>query len=270
MRRAAALVVALAAVPAALSSAAPVRTIVPPGPRTAVAVYLVRGEHVIPVRRLVPHTVAPARAAASSLLLGPTASERASGYLSQIPVRTALRGISISRGVATVDLSRSFESGGGSLSMGLRVAQVVYTLTQFPAVGRVAFRLDGRPVGSIGGEGVVVSPPVGRAAFEAQTPPILVEQPLPGDSVRTPVLVRGTANVFEARLVVDLVTSSGALLARRNVLATAGTGTRGSFSVRIALRAPARHFVIVAYAHSPKNGARIDVVRIPVAITHTS
>jgi len=177
-----------------------------------VAVYLVQGEHVIPVRRFVPHTVAVAQVAVSSLLRGPTASERKPGYSSQIPPRAGLRGILVSRGIATVDLSRRFESGGGSLSMQLRVAQVVYTLTQFPTVSRVAFRLDGRPVESIGGEGILVSPPVGRAAFEAQAPPILVEQPLAGDIVGTPIRVRGTANVFEARLVVDVVTTNGVLL----------------------------------------------------------
>jgi hypothetical protein len=266
----AALVVALAVLPAALASAAPDHPTAAAGLRTAVAVYLVRGEHVIPVQRFVPHTVAVAQAAVSSLLRGPTASERKSGYSSQIPAWTELRGISVSRGVATVDLSRRFEFGGGSLSMQLRVAQVVYTLTRFPTVSRVAFRLDGRPVESIGGEGILVSPPVGRAGFEAQTPPILVEQPLPGDSVGTPILVRGTANVFEARLVVDLVTTNGVLLARSNVMATAGTGTRGRFTVRIALAAPVARFVIVAYARSPKNGARIDVVRIPVMITPAS
>jgi len=45
-----------------------------------------------------------------------------------------------------------------------RVAQVVYKVTQFPAVQRVAFLLDGKPVSAIGGEGVV-DPPVTRAAF---------------------------------------------------------------------------------------------------------
>lgn len=254
MVRVSTLLVALVVLPAALAAAVPDRPTAEPGLQTAVAVYLVRGEHVIPVRRIVPHTVAVARAAVSSLLRGPMASERTSGYSSQIPAGTGLRGVSVSHGVATVDLDRRFESGGGSLSMQLRVAQVVYTLTQFPTVSRVGFRLDGRPVESIGGEGVLV----------------LVEQPLPGDSVGTPILVRGTANVFEARLVVDVVTTKGVLLARRNILATAGTGTRGRFSVRIALAAPVARVVIVAYTRSPKNGARIDVVRIPAMITPAS
>jgi hypothetical protein len=91
-----------------------------------------------------------------------------------------------------------------------------------------------------------------------------LEQPLPGDRVGRPILVCGTANVFEARLVVDLVTPGGVLLARRNLLATAGIGTRGRFSTRISPPRSVARLVIVAYAHSPKNGARIDVTRIPV------
>ena len=195
---------------------------------TAVARFLVRGERVIPVRRFVPHTVAVAQAAVSSLLRGPTAAERKSGCSSLIPAGTGLRGVSVSRGVAAVDLSRRFESGGGSLSMQLRVAQVVFTLTQFPAVSRVAFRLDGRPVESIGGEGILGltagRPRRLRGADSAD--PRRAAARRATLSARS-ILVRGTANVFEARLVVDLVTTNGVLLARRNVLAAAGTGTRG-------------------------------------------
>ena len=60
-----------------------------------------------------------------------------------IPDGTTLLGISIADGIATVNLSREFESGGGSASMQARLAQVVYTLTQFPTVTGVRFQLDG-------------------------------------------------------------------------------------------------------------------------------
>ena len=166
----------------------------------------------------------------------------------------------------TVDLSGRFQSGGGSQSMLLRVAQVVYTATTFPTVDRVAFSLDGRPVSAIGGEGVVVSPPVTRSSFEAQTPAILVEQPLAGDRVSTPVRIRGTANVFEAQLSIDVLKATGERLGHRTVEASAGTGTRGSFDVTIPVKAAAERLVVVAYARSPKNGARIDVVRVPVTV----
>jgi germination protein M len=235
-------------------------------PPTSLSVYLVSGEHVAPVRRTVPHTVAPARAALAALLRGPSAAERAAGITTAIPPGTPLRGVSLAHGVLLVDVGRRFESGGGSLSMLLRVAQVVHTATQFPGVRRVAFALDGRRVTAIGGEGVIVSPPVGRTDVEGQAPPILVESPLPGDRVPLPLVVRGTAAVFEGQFVVDVVTPRGALLARRNVTASAGAGPRGAFGVRIPLRTHPARVVVVAYDRSPRDGARIGVVRIPVML----
>jgi germination protein M len=235
-------------------------------PTSSFAVYLVRGEKVAPVRRVVSLTGAPARASLTALLRGPTAAERRAGYASAIPAGTVLRDVALGRGLLTVDLSRRFEGGGGSLSMQLRVAQVVFTATRFPTVRRVAFRLDGRPVEAIGGEGVMVEPPVGRAAFEAQAPPILVEQPLPGDAVAGPLTVRGSANVFEAQLAVDVQTPGGKVLAHRTVRASAGTGTRGTFAVRIAAKGTTGRVVVVAYSRSAKNGARINVVRVPVTL----
>ena len=238
--------------------------------RSSFTVYLVRGEHVAPVRRVVAHTPAVARAALTALLRGPTAAEQRQGYTSAIPGSTSLRSVSLSHGVATVDLSGRFQAGGGSLSMLLRVAQVVHTATQFPTVSRVAFRLDGKPVEAIGGEGVIVSPPVGRADFEGQAPPILVEQPLPGDHVPLPPVVRGTANVFEAQFSVEVQTPDGKVLIRRSAHASAGTGIRGSFDICIPLRTTAKHLVLVAYDNSPKNGSRIDVVRVPITVGRTT
>jgi hypothetical protein len=234
--------------------------------RSAIAVYLVRGERVVPVRRVVAYTVAPARASLAALLVGPTGAERRQGYTSAIPSMTRLRAVSLSHGVLTVDLSRRFQAGGGSASMLLRVAQVVHTATQFPTVDRVAFRLDGKPVAAIGGEGVIVWPPVDRSSFEAEVPPILVEQPLPGDQVSTPVRVRGTANVFEAQFSIDVVTVSGKLLVRRAVEARAGTGVRGAFSLLVPLASSAKQLTLIAYDRSAKNGARINVVRIPITL----
>jgi spore germination protein GerM len=233
---------------------------------SSVAVYLVRGEKVSPVRRLVPRTGAPARASLAALLNGPTVIERRSGYTSTIPSRTVLHHLSLARGVLTVDVSSRFQAGGGSLSMLLRVAQVVFTATQFPSVQRVAFRVDGRPVKAIGGEGVMVDPPVGRSAFEGQAPPILVEQPMPGDTVRAPLVVRGSANVFEAQLEVDVRTPAGKLLAHRKVHASAGTGTRGRFNVLIPLAPPTDKVVVVAFSRSAKNGAPVHTIRVPITV----
>lgn len=231
------------------------------------AAYLVRGMHVAPVRRLVVTKGAPARAALTSLLRGPTAAERAQGYSTAIPAGTTLRSVTVVNGVATVDLSPRFVAGGGSTSMLLRVAQVVHTATQFPTVIRVAFEINGRFARSIGGEGVVTWPPVTRDNFEAQAAPILVEQPLPGDLVSHRMTVRGTANVFEAQLVVEVRTTGGTLVVRRLVTATSGTGERGAFVAAVQAAATLRQATVVVYTRSAKDGRPIDVVRIPVRLS---
>lgn len=234
--------------------------------RSAIAVYLVRGERMAPVRRVVAGTAAPARASLAALLAGPTTAERRRGYSTEVPSATRLLGVSLAHGVLAVDLSRRFETGGGSESMLLRVAQVVHTATQFPTVDRVAFRLDGKPVAAIGGEGVIVTPSVDRSSFEAQVPRILLEQPLPGDRVSSPLRIRGTANVFEAQFSLDVATVSGERLAHRSVAVGAGSGVRGAFSLRIGLTTTVERLVVTAYDRSPKNGARIGVVHVPVTL----
>ena len=108
-----------------------------------VRAYFVRDEKVAAAGRTVT-TPAVARGAVEALLDGPDSFETGIGMTSQIPPGTELLGLDIDSGVATVDLSTEFASGGGSLSMGLRVAQVVFTLTQFDTVDTVSILLEGR------------------------------------------------------------------------------------------------------------------------------
>ena len=233
---------------------------------SSVAVYLLRDGKVSPVRRTTESTPAVARAALTELLEGPTADERADGLSTAIPSGTALRDISLSDGVATVDLDGTFDDGGGSASMLGRVAQVVATLTRFPTIERVAFRIDGAPVEAVGGEGVVVDPPVGRRSIEEQTPQILIESPLAGDSVRSPIRLRGTANVFEATVSIDVRGANGKLLKRTFTTATSGTGTRGTFDTELALPGRTGPVTVVAYEASAEDGRPLHVAELPLQL----
>jgi hypothetical protein len=167
--------------------------------------------------------------------------------------------------VATVDLSREFASGGGTLSMTMRIAQVVYTLTQFPSVERVAFQLDGQPVETIGGEGLIVDPPVRRADYEAVTPAIMVESPAVGDGVSSPMRVRGTSNVFEATSQINIVDADGLIIAEKTVTASSGTGTRGTFDVLVPFEVDrAQRGALIVFEYSAKDGSQVNVVEIPL------
>lgn len=131
-----------------------------PDPTTTVAVYFTRGERVEAVRRVVPRVARIGSAAIEQLLAGPTASEVDAGYTTQIPEGTRLRDLAISDGVAVVDLSGEFESGGGTLGLTLRLAQVACTLDAFPTVDGVRFAVDGEVVDVFSGDGLVIDEPV--------------------------------------------------------------------------------------------------------------
>ena len=238
----------------------------PPAADSSVAVYFLRDGRITPVRRTVAASLDPERAALEALLDGPTAEERSSGLVSAIPTGTALNGVSLDGGVATADLDGTFDDGGGSASMLGRVAQVVATLTRFETVKRVGFELDGAPVETIGGEGVVVDPPVGRRAIEEQTPQILIESPLPGDTVTSPIRLRGTANVFEANVSIEVRDETGAVLLETFTTATSGTGTRGTFDTTLALPTVTGNLTVVAFEASAEDGRPIHVNEVQVTL----
>jgi germination protein M len=207
-------------------------------------VYFLSDGKVSVATRSVVAGPAVGRAALVQLLQGPTGAETARRLSSEIPPGTKLEDLELNDGTATVVLSESLDEAA--------IAQVVFTLTQFPSVQRV--RLEGE-------EHV-------RSDFEAETPSVLVESPVPGQDVHTPVQLEGTANTFEATFNVELVDADGTVLAERFVTATSGSGTRGTFdaelSFEITREGPGE---LVVFELSAEDGSRIHEVRIPVEIT---
>jgi hypothetical protein len=225
----------------------------------------------------VDQTPAVATAAVRELIAGPTQDEAAGVYgrrvervgrlASAVPATTRLLGITIQSGLATVDLSREFESGGGSFSMGARLAQVVYTLTQFPTVERVNFRLDGQPVRVFSAEGLVLDRPATRDQFVDYLPAIFVDEPAWGGPVTDPLRVSGKANVFEASFLADLVNAdTGAVLARKPVMASCGTGCWGDFEIRFSVPSEARNsnLLLRVWNGSARDGSPENVREYPL------
>jgi hypothetical protein len=232
-----------------------------------VSAYFVRDEHVALVRRTVPHSVATTAASLGQLLVGPAPAESSLGMSTAVPAGTALLGASITDGIATIDLSSEFGSGGGSMSMRLRLAQVVYTVTQFPSVDAVALEIEGSPVTVFGSEGIVIEHPLTRADFESETPAIFVDEPAPFDRVGPQLHVAGTANVFEATFMVRVVDAAGAIVYEHFQMATSGTGTRGTFDLTIDL-GEATHGtgLLRLWEPSSKDGSDTNVVELPIEL----
>ncbi|MRR11253.1 hypothetical protein EG835_01915 [bacterium] len=253
--------------PAEETTAAPGTDAENGGDLTQAVVYLMRDdEKVHPVRREVDGP-AVATAALEALLAGPTAQEIGDGSSSSVPEGTRLLGVTIDAGVATVDLSSEFASGGGSLSMMSRVAQVVFTATQFSTVESVLFEMEGEPLDVLGGEGIILEGPQTRAQWETFAPVILVEKPVRGDSavMGEPLRVSGSANVFEAQFTLEVTDGDGLIVVTEPVMATSGSGERGTFDVTVTPGGgkPGNGAVIVSYK-SAKDGSRVVIDEVPI------
>ncbi|MGZ4198827.1 MAG: GerMN domain-containing protein, partial [Thermoleophilia bacterium] len=223
------------------------------------------GPFIATAHRTVSATKAVAAAAMNALLGGPTAPEKGIRMSTVIPAGTTLRGLTIAHGVATVDLSGAFESGGGTLSMTGRLAQVVYTLTQFSSVSKgVLFEVDGKHVTVFGGEGIMLSHPQQRSDYESVTPPIFVESPAPFDTVDGTLRSSGTADVFEATFRAKLVGApasgsgaSGVIAGPITVTASSGSGTRGSFTFDLSPAGSGASGKLVVWDASAKDGSAL-------------
>ena len=129
---------------AAPSTTSPSTSTTQPSPSTtSFALYFLRGNYLGVARRNVQSTAAVGAAAVNALLAGPSSSEKTAGLSSSVPPGCALLGLSISSGTATANFNSPYATPASPASELQRVAEVVFTLTQFPTVNRVAFEVDG-------------------------------------------------------------------------------------------------------------------------------
>ena len=202
-----------------------------------------RGEDptLVPVLRTVPKSPDTATAAMNALLAGPSAKERTAlpPIKTLIPAGSKLLEIEISGGLATVDLSAEFASTSpddawddGIFSLRGRLAQVVYTMTQFATVDRVTFKLEGKPVTVFSSEEIVLDKPVTRATYrDRYLPLIFVDRPAWGAALENPGQVTGLANVFEGQFRIAVLDRNDKVVVDAPVLASCGTGCWGEFDV---------------------------------------
>ncbi len=213
---------------------------------TDVKIYFLREERLAIVHRLVAGP-AVLRGAMTELLAGPTDAERADGLVSAVPEGTQLLDVNLADGLATVDLSSEFESGGGSLSMTARVAQVVFTATQFDNADRALFWLDGRPIEFLGGEGLVLDQPQSRMDVDrALSGSVIIDSPAYGATVSSPFTVTGEGDVYEAQFPLE-VWANGQQIGGVAPVTAGAWGTWAGFEVTITLDAPPGPIELVAY-----------------------
>lgn len=147
--------------------------------------------------------------------------------------------VTISDGTATVALDQATQD---------QAAEIVYTLTQFATVKRV----------DVGGRGGLT-----RDDFVSYIPPIFVESPAAGAHVPQTFHVSGTASVFEATLVVQLV-RDGKVILKQSVTASEGAPGRGTFDATV--HATPGEVTVAAFSPSAADGTPQHEVDVPVTI----
>lgn len=195
------------------------------------------GPFVAPVARYLGAPATP-EDAVDLLLAGPTAAELAQvpAFSTEVPTGTTRNGsVDVVAGVATVDLSETFDDGGGSAAMHARLGQLTFTLADLPTIDTVMLELDGAPVTSFSSEGIDISAGMDRDYFlgTGVVPEILVDSPAYWEFVENPISVTGIARAFEATVDWALYDRDGLELARGFTTASVGGPDWGDMAFTI-------------------------------------
>lgn len=259
------LVLITAALVAAFISVGPAAGAPQAGPRMTLQVWLERGGKLWLTKRTVARTPGVASAAVRQLFAGPNAAEAAASVGSAVPAGSRLRGISTSGRTATVDVSRAFAAAGGRASVRMRLAQLTFTVTQFPTIDRVRVEVAGQIMHSIAG--VPVPQPAAAPDFYRLVPMILVSRPVIGARIPATITVTGSADVFEAVVHVRILNANGRRLTATHVLATCGTGCRGTYKATLTYHVLRKQRGTVVINGDNGKGTQPPVTRVPVLLS---
>ncbi|MBT8194689.1 MAG: GerMN domain-containing protein [Acidimicrobiia bacterium] len=230
------------------------------------------GPFIRPVTRTIEPTTAVGRAAIAALIDGPTAAEQAGtpAISGGLPDGTQLLGLTVAAGVARVDLSAEIENVGGTFGEMAVLAQLVFTLTQFPTVDEVVLLIDGVQVEFYGSHGMEVTPSLTRDSFlgAGLVADILIDSPAWFAQTESPLVVRGIARVFEAAAEWALYDNDGLPLAEGFTMASTGGPDWGTFQFAIPYTVDTPQLgALMMWEESAKDGSQLHLVEHPVWLT---
>lgn len=193
------------------------------------------------------------------------------GYSTSIPEGISEFTVSVGgdqpANVVSVDLPAVFESGGGTMAMTTRLAQVVFTATQFEGVDSVLFMIDGEIVDVFSGEGLVLDGPQTRDDYTSVLPAVFLDTPAIGSIVESPVRLSGIADTFEDLVVYEIVDAAGTILGNGLTPSTCGDDCFGEFSVDVGFTVPGETTgEIVVYETETLDGDRVNELRYSVTL----
>lgn len=138
--------------------------------RTTVSIYLVKNEngniYLIPVYRKIENykkIESKIKKTLEELIKGPNELEKKENIFSCLNENTKIIDLKLEDGILNINFTKEVEEGGGTQTMETRIAQIVYTATQFPEIEKVRFLIEGKTINYFSGEGItIVEKPIGR------------------------------------------------------------------------------------------------------------
>ena len=127
-------------------------------------IFLIEGDRLVQVMRAAPRDDLGIHV--DTLLAGPDDAEADAGLRSAWSSVDLVRGVALDGGIASVDLAPTFGELPGQEQV-LALAQLVFTLTARPGIGRVTFTVEGAPVDVPRADGALTRDSLARDAYQA-------------------------------------------------------------------------------------------------------
>lgn len=231
-------------------------------------VFLELDEQVAPVRRQLDDlTLGLFPATLEAWLEGPTAEEADAGYGTTVPAGTSLLSAIVDDGVARVDLSGEFASGGGSAAVRMRLAELTMTVsTALIVFDGMELLIDGEPVSTFTAEGIVIEGPLTVDDVEDHLPAIVQYSVLAGDEVGDGRQISGWANVLDGSVSVQVVDGSGTIIQDISTAVGCGADCRGRFTTWLDVGDYVGPATLRLFQVSADDGSELDAVSVPFAV----
>lgn len=180
-----------------------------------------------------------------------------------VPAGTTLRSVTVDGGIVTVDLAGAIVGSSGGSAQELTFAQqLAHTVRVDPSIEGVLLLIDGRPITELWGHLDWSEPQV---ADPFQLSPVTIEVPAIGAAIAPgELVVAGQATVFEATVLVSLLSDDGTVLVEDFVTATTGGPSRGTWTWTVPLP-EAGTYLVRAGASDPSGGEGFP----PFTVTRT-
>lgn len=144
-----------------------------------------------------------------ALFGGPSSTAQAAGLSTAIPSGSKVEGLSFSGSLAYVDLNGQFFASTTAATFRLRVAQIVYTLTQFSGLSEVQLYLHGLALPNI--DTLPTARPLTRGDLAGAISDVLLETPAVGDAVSSPISISGISEI-SGTIEIQVVNGAGKLV----------------------------------------------------------